>query len=333
MENCSNNSVNCSAVGSQDDHDARVYAALGILIPLMGGVTFALNIPTIVALCMARTINSALRCLLISTLTSGLLISGTFILLSLIALVTVFSDVPPPPLLLCRFSCWLVNTASLSRVFGVLAFTTMVMIIVRYGKNVIRPLYIVLSLIAVWTVPLFFTFRYQVPQFYGMKYISGVVCWPVVDDTVIIEGPMFFTVFVLSIGCWMPLIICIVLPLVLLCYIKKHSITKDKEYNKSITKLSLFLVTGSTGSLINATTATVLSLLVYFTSVSAVSIIYSSVVIGVISLYPTPFLIVIYLTPVREEMKKFPMFLHHHSPLQSFSVKSVKTVSTTSASE
>ena len=329
MENCSNNSVNCSAVKSQDG--AGDYAALGILIPLMGGVTFALNIPTIIALCMARTIHSALRCLLISTLTSGLLISGTVILPSLIALVTVFSDAPPPPLLLCRFNWWLANIGTLTRVFGVLAFTTMVMITVRYGKNVIRPLYLVLSLIAVWTVPLLFTFQYQVPQFYGIKYISGVVCLPAVDDTVIIGARTFFTAFVLTFGCWMPLIICIVLPLVVLCYIKKHSVTGDNEYNKAIAKLSLFLVSGS---LIKAITVTITSILVYLTTVqiTPVSIIYSTFIIALLSLYPTPFLIVAYLKAVREEMMKFMMFLCHHSPPQSFSVKSVKTASTTSAS-
>ena len=328
MENCTNDSINCSAVGSQDS--GGDYAALGILIPLMGGVTFALNIPTIIALCMARTINSGLRGLLISTLTSGLLISGTAILLSLIALVTVFSDAPPPPLLLCRFLWWLGNIVSLSRAFGVLAFTTMVMITVRYGKNVIRPLYIVLSLIAVWTVPLLFTFQYQVPQFYGINYISGVVCLPVVDDTVIIEARLFFTVFLLSCGFWLPLIICIVLPLLVLCYIKKHSVTGDNCYDKAIAKLSLFLVSGS---LIDTTTVTLVSMLGYVTTVPIVSIIYSTAIIRVLSLYPTPFLIIAYLKPVREEMKKFMMFLCHHSLLQNISVKSVKTVSTTSASE
>ena len=328
MENCTNNSVNCSAVGSQDG--AGDYAALGVLIPLMGGVTFALNIPTIIALCMAHTINSALRFLLISTLTSGLLISGTFILPSLIALVTVFSDAPPPPLFLCRFNWWLGNIATLSRTFSVLAFTMIVMITVRYGKNVIKPLYIVLSLIAVWAGPLPITFQYQVPQFYGIKYISGVVCLPLVDDAVIFRARLFFTVFVLSFGCWIPLIICIVLPIVVLCYIKKHSVTGDKEYNKAIAKLSLFLVSGS---LIKAITVTIISILVYVTTVPIVSIIYSTFIIRVLSLYPTPFFIVAYLKPVRKEMKKFiMMFLHHRSPLQSFSMKSVKTVSTTSAS-
>ena len=327
MENCSNNSVNCSAVESQDS--GGDYAALGVLILLMGGVTFALNIPTIIALCMARTIHSALRCLLISTLTCGLLISGTFILPSLIALVTVFSDAPPPPLLLCRFNWWFGNIVNMSRAFGILAFTTMVMITVRYGKNVIRPLHIVLSLIAVWTVPLPITFQYQVPQFYGIKYISGVVCLPVVDDTVIIEARLFFTVFVTVFGYCLPLIICIVLPLLVLCYIKKHSVTGDNCYDKAIAKLSLFLVSGS---LIDITTVTLVSILVYVTTVPIISIIYSASIIRVLSLYPTPFLTVAYLKPVREEMKKFMMFLCHRLSPQSFAVQSVKTVSTTNTS-
>lgn len=63
-----------------------IIAFTGVLIPAMGGVTFSLNIPTIIALRMARSILKAIQAFLISTLVCGVLMSETMILLGMIAL-------------------------------------------------------------------------------------------------------------------------------------------------------------------------------------------------------------------------------------------------------
>ena len=319
MENCTNGSGNCNGTT-----DASDFAAFGLLITAMGGLTFALGIPAIIALCMAHAVAKVLRVYLISALVSGFLISGPFTLSSLIVFVTVFFGTPPPPLLLCRFVFWVHNIGSVARSFSVAGFSIMVLVVVRYGKSTIKLPYIVLSVLAVWGLSILLTIQYQVPQVYAVKYTAGVVCLPV-QDGIFIEARLFFTALLLIIISLVPLIVCIVVPLAVLCYIKKHSVTADNGYGKAIAKLGLFLVTGN---LINAIGVMVFSILLYVTSVGGARVIYSVYVIVLLSLYPTPILIVTYLKPVRDQMKSFLMCLLHCLPLTGLRIKSEKTVAT-----
>lgn len=318
MENCTNASANCSGT----TEDASNFAAFGLLITAMGGLTFALSVPAIIALCMAHAVAKVLRLFLVSALVSGFLISGPFTLSRLIVFATVFFGSNPPPLLLCRFVFWVHNIGSVARSFSVAGFSIMVLVVVRYGKSTIKLPYIVMSVIAVWAVSLLLTIQYQVPQVYAVNYTVGAVCLPV-QDGIFIEARLFFTVFLLTIISLVPLIVCIVVPLVVLRYIKKHSITADNGYGKAVAKLGLFLVTGN---LINAIGTMVISILVYVTSVGGAKVIYSIYVIVLLSLYPTPILIVAYLKPVRDQLKMFLMCLLHCLPHIGLGMKSEKTV-------
>ena len=301
MESCVNGSVNCSD-SLQAPGNRSEFEVFGVLVTAMGGATFVLNVPTIIALCLTRAVSKALRVFLISTLLSGLLVSGTFTLSGLIGVVTVFFTTPPPPLLLCRFIFWLHNIGGVARSYSLTGFSIMVLIVVRYGKKNIKPLYIVMPLAAVWGLSLLLTIQYQVPQVYAVKYIAGAVCLPVQDETIILEARTFFSVFLLTVASWVPLVVCIAVPIYVLCYIKKNSITADNDYGKAVAKLGVFLVSGS---FINATGITVISILIYVVPVDGKIVIYFIYTIELLPLFPAPILIVAFLKPVRDNLKKF----------------------------
>lgn len=174
MENCTGSS-NCTEMARGE------FKAFGILIPAMGGMLFALSIPTIIALCITHVIAKALRLYLISTLVSGILINSSSVLTGLIALATEFSGVPLPPLLFCRFNIWIYNIGSVARCFSVAGYSIMVLIVVRYGTN-IKLLYITLSLCFVWGVALIPNIHYHVPQAVG--YVANAVCLPVQGESI-----------------------------------------------------------------------------------------------------------------------------------------------------
>ena len=281
------------------------FEAFGFLITAMGGLLFLLSIPTIIALCSTQAVAKSLRIYLISALVSGILINTTSILSGIIAVVTVFSGAPPPPPLLCRFLIWVYNIGQSARCFSVVGFSIMVLVVVRCGKRNMKVLYIILSLCFVWGISLLVTIQYQVPQVYAVRFIAGAVCLPVQDDTIIIQARLFFTVFVLAIITFVPLIVCIAVSLIVFCYIKKHSITGDISCGKAVVKLGMFLLTGN---LINSTGSIVISILAYFTTGSgAVALIYCVYATGLLSLYPTPILIIAFLKPVRDKLKTFLM--------------------------
>lgn len=302
MENCTGNS-NCTGHSNYTGVGRGDFGAFGILMPAIGGLLFVLSVPTIIALCTTRTIAKGLRIYLISALVSGIMINTSSVLAGLIALVTVYSGAPAPPPLFCRFMLWVYNNGALARSFSVVGYSVMVLIVVRYGKKNLKAVYIILSLCFVWGVTLILTIEFQVPQVYAVDFIVGAVCLPIQDATV---GNLFFTVFLIAIVTFIPLVVCSAVPLIVLRYIKKHTITRDADSGKAVVKLGLFLLTGI---LVNSASSTVSSTLVYF-STGGIELVYWAYAVGVLSLYPTPILIIIFLKPVRDKMKTFLLCKH-----------------------
>ena len=90
----------------------------------------------------------------------------------------------------------------------------------------------------------------------------------------------------------------IVIPIICLCYIKKNIVTEDIQYRKAMAKFSLFLVMGSA---INIAGQLVPGALTFYAEAPGV---YLSYGIATISLIPTPIVIIAYLKPVQEQVKK-----------------------------
>ena len=325
MANCTNAS-NCTDMeGPQHSGD---FQAFGFLIASLGGLTFVLSVPTCLAVCTTHELAKGLRMYLMSTLVAGLLMSAIGILLSLIVVVTVFSDAPPPPLLLCRFTLWLYRIFSAASSFSVAGYSIMVLVIVRYGQRV-KTLYIVLSLCVVWGLSILLCIQYLVPQVYAVGYVAGAVCLPVQDDTIIHEAQLFFTIFGLTIISLVIVAMCLVVPCIVLHYIKKHTITAESDYNKPVAKLALFLVTGTS---INSVAFITISILAYL-SIGSTAGIYSIYIIALVSLYPAPILIIAFLKPVRYRMKTLlNCRMCNVCQVSNVAVKSEKTASTANTS-
>ena len=324
MANCTNAS-NCTDMEGPQGHSGNL-EAFGFLIASLGGLTFVLSVPTCLAVCTTHELAKGLRMYLMSTLVAGLLISALGILVSLTVVVTVFSDAPPPPLLLCRFTLWLYIICSAASSFSVAGYSIMVLVIVRYGQRV-KTLYIVLSLCVVWGLSILLCIQYLVPQVYAVGYVAGAVCLPVPDDTIIREARLFFAVFGLTITSLVPVVVCLVVPCIVLRYIKKHSITAESDYNKPVAKLALFLVTGTS---INSVAFITINVLVSSGNTAGI---YSGYIIGLVSLYPAPILIIAFLKPVRYRMKTLLSGrMCNACQVSNVAVKSEKTVSTANTS-
>ena len=324
MANCTNAS-NCTDMEGPQGHSGDL-EAFGFLIMSLGGLTFVLSVPTCLAVCTTHELAKGLRMYLMSTLVAGLLISALGILVSLIVVVTVFSDTPPPPLLLCRFTLWLCIIFTAASNFSMAGYSIMVLVIVRYGQRV-KTLYIVLSLCVVWGLSILLCIHFQVPQVYAVSYFAGAVCLPVQDGTIIREVQFFFTAFTLTIISLVPVVVCLVVPCIVLRYIKKHTITAESDYNKPVAKLALFLVTGNSINLVGIITISILAYL----SIGSTAGIYLIYIIALVSLYPAPILIIAFLKPVRYRMKTLLSGrMCNVYQVSNVAVKSEKTTANTS---
>ena len=90
----------------------------------------------------------------------------------------------------------------------------------------------------------------------------------------------------------------IAVPIICLCYIKKNIVTEDTQYRKAMAKFSLFLVLGGA---INMAGQVIPGIVAYYIEAPGLYLAYG---FAAVSLIPTPIIIIAYLKPVQEQVKK-----------------------------
>ena len=302
MENCTNCSVNDPNLAGPG------FGAFLIILLLLVVTAIVLNVTIITALCVAHSVTKLMRIFLINLLVAGLivaLIEGLFIFSGLSLN---FTSLPPPDLGFCRFLVWGYSVGAISRLYCLAGFSIVVLLIVRYNKKEMKTPYIVLFLSLIWCVSILLNTHILVPPIYAVQYYDGVACFPrTLDADIIKEVRYVFTAIWVIFGGLTPLTISIVVPIVVLCYVRRHSMTAGSSYNKGIAKFTLFLVAGN---LINLVGQTVVTLIVYVSEPPGVYLSYSA---GMISLIPTPIMILIFMKPVRVQVTKVIYYGRTHS--------------------
>ena len=319
MENCTNSSVN------DPDLAGPGFGAFLILVLLVVITVIVLNVTIITALCVAHSVIKLMRIFLINLLVAGVIVALIGIGFILSGLVLHFTCLPPPDLGFCRFLVWGYSNIAVVRVYSLAGFSIVVLLIVRYNKKELKTLYIVLFLALIWCVSILLNTHILVPPIYGVQYYDNVACFPRTLDTDISKVRYVFTVIFVIFGGLTPLTISIVVPIVVLCYVRRNTMTEGSSYNKGIAKFALFLVAGN---LLNLVGQAVVALLVYVSEAPGVYLSYSA---GLISLIPTPIMILIFIKPVRTEVTKVILCTRYHSVhcVSKTLISFRKTVSTT----
>ena len=293
MENCTNCSVNDPNLAGPG------FGAFLILALLVAITVIVLNVTIITALCVAHSVSKLMRIFLINLLVAGLSVAliGTGFIIS--GLVLNFTTLPPPNLGFCRFLLWGYSARSIARLYCLAGFSIVVLLIVRYNKKEMKTLHIVIFLALIWCVSILLYNEILIPPIYAVQYFDNVACFPkTLDADIIIEVRYVFTATGIIFGGLTPLTISIVVPIVVLCYVRRNTIAEGSSYNKGIAKFTLFLVAGN---LMNIIGQAVVVLIVYVSEPPGVYLSYSA---GLISLIPTPIMILIFMKPVRAQVTK-----------------------------
>ena len=295
MENCTNCSVNDPYLAGPG------FGAFLILVLLLVITAIVLNVTIITALCVAHSVSKLIRIFLINLLVGDVIVALIGIGFILSGLVLNFTSLPPPDLGFCRFLLWGPSVEGIARLYSLAGFSIVVLLIVRYNKKEMKTLYIVLFLALIWCVPILLNTQFLVPPIYAVQYYDGVACFSRTLDADIINLKevrlVFITIFVIF-GDLTPLTISIVVPIVVLCYVRRNTIAEGSSYNKGIAKFALFLVTGNLINLVSQ------AVVYYGANASNPTGVYLSYSAGFISLIPTPIMILIFMRPVRAEVKR-----------------------------
>ena len=98
---------------------------------------------------------------------------------------------------------------------------------------------------------------------------------------------------------FLPLVVCICVFLRTLCYIKRHTITEGAQYKKAVAKFAAFLITGNVVNVLGQVVPAIVTL-----SISDIVGVYLAYTMYVLSLIPTPILIIVFLKPVRKQIAR-----------------------------
>ena len=333
MENC----TNCSVNYPNSDLPGPGFGAFLILILLLPITAIVLNVTIITALCVAHSVSKLIRIFLINLLVGGVIVSLIGIGFILSGLILNFTTLPPPesefcgyfeqvytvgapqfpdnftsPLSpfsdsftspqdcgFCRFLLWGYLVGSIARLYSLAGFSIVVLLIIRYNKKEMKALYIVIFLAAIWCVSLLLNVHYLVPSLYAVQYYDGVACFASYSSSD--EAYIAFHVVFIIFGGLIPLSITIVVPIVVLCYVRRNTMSEGSSYNKGIAKFSLFLVAGN---LINFVGQTMVDLIVFGYNQATLAAVCLTYLFTLISLIPTPIMILIFVKPVRAQVAK-----------------------------
>ena len=138
----------------------------------------------------------------------------------------------------------------------------------------------------------------MLPYVYEAQFVQGVACFPDDNNTVLIQARHTLTAIWFTFGGLTPMAVNIAVPIICLCYIKKNTVTEDIQYQKGLSKFSLFLMLGGASNMVGQL---IPGLVAYYKAAPGLYIAYG---FASISLLPTPIIIIAYLKPVQEQLKK-----------------------------
>ena len=284
---------------NEDPINSPGFMAFSILLAVIALVAGLMMGFTIVALFKANAVPRPVRLYLINLLFAGLIVAlaAMFILITSGVLV---SSNHPRPRHLCRVYLWVFATGLVTRLWSLAAFSVSTMTIVIFSKKTINKWIAAVIVLTLWLVPMLLSLYIMLPYAFEAQFIHGVACFPDNNQTNLVV-PVRYTFLVTwnVFGGLMPLTVSIIVPIICLCYIRRNIVTEGREYRKGMAKFSLFLMMGGS---INFFGQVVPSLLALYSAAPGV---YLSYISAVISLLPTPIIIVAFLKPVREQAQKF----------------------------
>ena len=277
------------------------FLAFSILLAVVTVVAGLMIGFTIVALFKANAVPTPVRLYLINLLFAGLLVALTLIFISITSAVfVVVSSNHPRPRYLCRVCLWAFGTSTATRLWSLAAFSLSTMAIVLFSKKTIHKWSAAVIVFSLWIVPMILSLYILFPYVYEVQFIHSVACYLDNDHkNLVVPARYAFAATWTIFGGLTPLIVSMIVPIICLCYIRRNIVTEGTEYRKGMAKFSLFLIVGGSINFFGQFSPGLASL---FNAVPGVYLSYGS---AVISLLPTPIIIVVFLKPVREWARKF----------------------------
>ena len=319
-----NNSSNDSMI--VDFSYFSLLSTLLILLPI-----FTVNILLLVAIITEKTIPATVRLVLGNIVASSeVVIIGITILNSYHVVLHLLFN-PSPSDFTCRLSYVALISGAAGRLLFMAAYAVTVYILARYAGTNLRvarlrfwPAFI--AIVAIWlfaTIPNMVIFF---PVFVKITFSAGAACAAHGTGAVTIVYT-FSYIIVYGVCCF---ILSIVFPIITVQYIRKNSISENKQTLKGMTKFAVFLLVVNSVNLIGVSLSVLLATFAplgedYHTLLLIRAFNYIQGICILLSLIPTPIILLVFFKPIRQRFKNITCFICLKIPKkkQSIRLKSV----------
>ena len=299
MENLTSNiSTNSTSDPSGSHFNIGGLIAFCVIFFIIIFLVLVLDIITSVAILTASSVRKPIKALLLNLLAANILIIVTMLLFLSSIFALVHMKVENPHTAFCRIILGVFSIAVVERLFALAAFSTVILAIVIKGLSFISPLLLFISIAVGWTLAIILNLDVFIPPIYSIMYVDNIACFPDFSAVELSGLRNAIDAIYIIFGGIIPLIICFVVPIIALCYIKNRKVTESGGYTKNLAKFGLFLVASN---FINLLGQTLPVLIAYNAETFGV---YLAFGFAGLSVVPTPILIILFLKPVRKEVQK-----------------------------
>ena len=249
-----------------------------------------------VAVLRAPSVKPTIKALLVNILTANILAGVAMLCFPTSILILIYSTIDNPSTVFCRVITAAFLIAAVERLFALSAFSAVTLAIVIKGISFITPLRLFFSIAVGWVLAVILPLDAFIPPIFNVAYVDGVACFPNDSEVMHPEVQLLADILYIIFGGIAPLVVCLVIPIVALCYINccRPSETGDSHYTKSLARFGLFLVASNLMNLLGQTIPTIVS-----REIGALNV-YMTFGFSGVSIIPTPILMIIFFKPVRQ---------------------------------
>ena len=300
--------MNCSATANAssatESKGPCVYCWCMLVLAYIPIIT--VTVAVLVAVISAKSVPSAIRIVLANILAASLTtILGTVMAFGNRAILTSTDHLCPSDTA-CRVYYWLINTGGSARLSFMATFTVVVFVIIKCSTTAIRPIFLILSVIAIWIIVFAFNAQLFSSQIVVSHFLDSSGCVPRLSMSVgFVYAVPYLIVFAL-----IPVNLAISLPCATICFIRKNTQKRENGIlTKAMVKFTLFLLLGNTIGVLGQSTPILFALIskeggAISNDGLSEAINYVNGILLTASFVPTPILIVVYFKHVRKQLRK-----------------------------
>ena len=294
-QSCENQSINCANT-TMTVIEPCVLCFFSLTLYLIAVVfnVFVLSL-VVTAKALPPVIRLVLANILIASVTAGLGI--LVIVLSRIIVTRVhhlsLSDTA------CRYFMVLSSVGGTCRPSIMALYAIVVYIIIKYSISAVKLKCLTISILAMWLVCGAFNSTLLFRDVMQVLTLQGTVCVPRSGPHGLIYAIPFFVCFIL-----IPFALNVVLLIASFWYVRANTVSENAASLKPMLKFSVFLLLGTLLSTMGHTTLVIAAYVEPDSPTPAVkSINLSNGIISLLTIIPTPILVLVYFRPVRDLMK------------------------------